>query len=49
MSIKQAIGVFKQLEGASEYLQDDPYQMNNDPPTVKQSIPVANSIEDSMH
>ena len=35
MSIKYPIGGFKQQDGAAEYLQDDPYQMNNDSATVK--------------
>jgi hypothetical protein len=49
MSMKQPIGGFKQQDGAAEYLQDDPYQMNNESASVKELIPVANSIEDGMH
>ena len=48
MSSKEP-GVLSQESGFPEYQQDDPYQMNNEPVTARQSVPVANSIEDSMH
>ena len=51
MSIKQPLTkTYGQQDGATDYLQDDPYQMNSDPAAAKHPIlSVHNSTEDVMH